>query len=52
MAYVVVTAGQSAGNSFGPQQVLAQRGPDVTQDVQLLDLQVSRRHFVLSRADE
>jgi len=49
MAYLIVTSGQSAGTSYSLKKVPLSIGRDVTRDIQLLDLQVSRKHLVVDR---
>lgn len=49
MAYLVVTSGQSAGTSYSLKKCPLSVGRDITRDIQLLDLQVSRKHLVIDR---
>ena len=49
MPYLLVTSGPSAGNSFNLNICPVSVGREVTQDVQLMDLEVSRKHFVVQR---
>ena len=52
MAYLLITSGPSAGNSFNLNKCPVTVGREVTQDVQLMDLEVSRKHFVVHRRDD
>ena len=52
MAYLLVTSGPSAGTSFDLKQCPLSVGRDVTRDVQLLDMQVSRKHFTVDRTKD
>jgi len=49
MAYLIITSGQSSGTSFSLTKCPLSVGRDVTRDIQLLDLQVSRKHLVIDR---
>ena len=49
MAYLIITSGQSSGTSFSLKKCPLSVGRDVTRDIQLLDLQVSRKHLVIDR---
>ena len=50
MAYLLVTTGQSAGTSFDVTKCPFRIGRDCTQDAQLPDESVSRKHLVIDRA--
>jgi pSer/pThr/pTyr-binding forkhead associated (FHA) protein len=49
MAYLLVTTGKSAGNSFDLAQCPLSVGRDVTQNIRLRDKQVSGRHLLIDR---
>ena len=52
MAYLLVTAGQSAGTSFELNKYPFRVGRDRTQDAQLPDESVSRKHLVIDCAGD
>jgi pSer/pThr/pTyr-binding forkhead associated (FHA) protein len=49
MAYLLVTSGESAGDSFDLAQCPLSVGRDVTQNIRLRDKQVSAKHLLIDR---
>ena len=49
MAYLLVTSGESAGDSFDLTQCPLSVGRDVTQNIRLRDKQVSGKHLLIDR---
>jgi len=52
MAYLLVTTGESAGDSFDLAQCPMSVGRDVTQNIRLRDKHVSGQHLLIDRSSE